>query len=85
MTIRTETIKATTVRTGGLKTTFEDFEYNEKLIGKKACVKKGFFAFRFGIIEKNNFITPYVIRFEDGTVTGFHKESDIIRMKKVNK
>ncbi|MGD2278191.1 hypothetical protein [Bacillus wiedmannii] len=66
-------------------TQFKDFEYNEKLIGKKACVKNGLFAFRFGIIEKNDMVTPYVIRFEDGNATGFTKESDVIRMKKPNK
>ncbi|NRQ71952.1 hypothetical protein HQK17_27935 [Bacillus cereus] len=66
-------------------TQFKDFKYNEKLIGKKACTKTGMFAFRFGIIEKNDIVTPYVIRFEDGSATGFTKESDIIRMKKANK
>ncbi len=66
-------------------TQFNDFKYNEKLIGKKACTKNGMFAFRFGIIEKNDMVTPYVIRFADGNATGFTKETDIIRMKKPNK
>lgn len=56
---------------------FENFKYNEKIIGKKACTNRGLFAYRFGIIEKNHIITPYVIRFEDGNATGFSKESDV--------
>lgn len=59
----------------------------DNLIGKTAYKKTGFFAYRFGVIEKSNSgITPYILNFggTKGSV-GFHFEKDIVLVKEDSK
>ena len=50
----------------------------DKLIGKYAYKKRGFFSGIVGRIEKNyEGFSPYVLVYKTGSATGFHKRNEI--------
>lgn len=50
----------------------------DELDGKLAYKNHGYFKGLIGRVEKNNFITPYIIVFSDGGGVGVHGKDIIL-------
>ena len=51
---------------------------DERLIGRLAYKKRGFFSGLVGVLEKNEFITPYKIVFPDDASVGVHEDEFVL-------